>query len=79
MSDHIFDKRILKELIHYGIKSSIVLAIDRRKPFTDDTKVLEKEKRIVDIGKNIKKSNCIDTGIFLCSSKILYQRINKKW
>jgi len=70
MSDHIFDKRILKELIHYGMKSSIVLAIDRRKPSTDDTKVLEKKNKIVDIGKNIKKSNGIDTGIFLCSLKI---------
>ncbi|MEE8167441.1 MAG: sugar phosphate nucleotidyltransferase [Candidatus Hydrothermarchaeales archaeon] len=70
MSDHIFDNRILKELIDYDTKSSVVLAIDRRKSLPGDTKVLEKEGRIVDIGKNIEESNCIDTGIFLCSPKI---------
>jgi len=70
MSDHIFDVRILKGLIDYGIKSSVVLAADRRKPLPGDTKVLEKEGRIDDIGKNIEKSNCIDTGIFLCSPNI---------
>ena len=70
MSDHIFDVRILKELIDYDTKSSVVLAIDRRKPLLGDTKVLEKEGRIADIGKNIEESNCIDTGIFLCSPKI---------
>ena len=70
MSDHIFDNRILKELIDYDIRSSVVLAIDRRKPLLGDTKVLEEEGRIADIGKNIEESNCIDTGIFLCSPKI---------
>ncbi|MBU4190162.1 MAG: NTP transferase domain-containing protein [Candidatus Thermoplasmatota archaeon] len=70
MSDHIFDNRILKELIDYDTRNSVVLAIDRRRPLLGDTKVLEKEGRIADIGKNIKESNCIDTGIFLCSPKI---------
>jgi len=69
MSDHTFDVRILKELIDYDTKSSVVLAIDRRKSLLGDTKVLEKEGRIADIGKNIEESNCIDTGIFLCSPK----------
>ncbi|MGB7533450.1 MAG: phosphocholine cytidylyltransferase family protein [Halobacteriota archaeon] len=70
MSDHIFDVRILKELIDCDTRSSIVLAIDRRKPLQGDTKVLEKEGRIAAIGKNIEEANCIDTGIFLCSPKI---------
>jgi len=70
MSDHIFDVRILKELIDYDTKSSFVLAVDRRKPLQEDTKVLEDGGRIVDIGKNIEESNCIDTGILLCSPKI---------
>jgi len=69
-SDHIFDHRILKELIDCNGKSSVVLAVDRREPLPEDTKVLEKEGRIADIGKNIEESNCIDTGIFLCSSRI---------
>ncbi len=70
MSDHIFDERILKEFVNYDTRSSVVLAVDRRKPLPDDTKVLEKDGRIAEIGKNIKESNCIDTGIFLCSPKI---------
>jgi len=69
MSDHIFDARILKELVSYDLKSSVVLAVDRRKPLQDDTKVLENDGKIVDIGKNIG-GNCVDTGIFLCSPKI---------
>jgi CDP-L-myo-inositol myo-inositolphosphotransferase len=70
MSDHIFDVRIIRKLIDYDIKSSVVLAADRKKPLPGDTKVLEKDGRIADIGKNIEKSNCIDTGIFLCSPRI---------
>lgn len=67
MSDHIFDARILKELLDYDIESSVVLAVDRREPSPGDTKVLEKRGKIVKIGKGIEASNCIDTGIFLCS------------
>jgi len=70
MADHIFDQRILKGLINYVPKSSVVLAIDRREALPGDTKVLEKDGKIVDIGKNIKESNCIDTGVFLCTPKV---------
>jgi CDP-L-myo-inositol myo-inositolphosphotransferase len=71
MSDHIFDHRILQALLDYDTKKSVVLAVDRREsPSGDDTKVLEKDGSIVDIGKRIKESNCIDTGIFLCSPKV---------
>jgi len=72
MADHIFDARILKELVDYHIRRPVILAIDRRKPLPGDTKVLEKGGRIIDIGKDIEESNCIDTGIFLCSPKIFY-------
>ena len=70
MADHIFDDRILKALINYDTRSSVILAVDRGKPLPGDTKVLEKKGKIVDIGKDIEESNCIDTGIFLCSPKI---------
>ena len=70
MSDHIFDDRILKEIVNYNIRSSVALAVDRKKPLSKDTKVLAKKGKIVNIGKDIDKSNCIDTGIFLCSPKI---------
>lgn len=68
MSDHIFDEKILKALIKANPKSSLLLAVDRREPTEEDTKVLEEGGVIVDIGKNIKESNAIDTGIFLCTS-----------
>lgn len=70
MSDHIFDDRILKKLVDYDIRSSVILAVDRKEPSPGDTKVLQKRGKIVDIGKDIEESNCIDTGIFLCSPKI---------
>jgi len=70
MSDHIFDARILRELLNYDTRSSVVLAVDRRRPLPGDTKVLEEGGKIIDIGKDIDRSNCIDTGIFLCSKKI---------
>ncbi|MCH8741968.1 NTP transferase domain-containing protein [Patescibacteria group bacterium] len=72
MSDHIFDVRILKEIVDYNIRSSVVLAVDRKEPLSGDTKVLGKKGKIVDIGKDIDESNYIDTGIFLCSPKIFF-------
>ena len=72
MADHIFDSRILKELVDCDVRSSVILAVDRRKLIKGDTKVLEKNGRIVDIGKDIEESNCVDTGFFMCSSKIFH-------
>ena len=70
MSDHIFDARILKELVNNDIKGSVILAVDRKEPLPGDTKVLESMGKILEIGKYVEESNCIDTGIFLCSPKI---------
>ena len=81
MSDHIFDPRILKGLLDNDTKSSVVLAIDRKAPLPGDTKVLERDGKIIDIGKNIEEANCIDTGLFLCSPKIfsyLNEAINEE-
>ena len=72
MSDHVFDYRILRELIRNARRSSVVLAVDRREPLPGDTVALERKGRIVDIGKDIERSNCIDTGIFLCSPRIFH-------
>jgi CDP-L-myo-inositol myo-inositolphosphotransferase len=72
MADHIFDYRILKELVDYDIRKSVVLAVDRKDPSPGDTRVLEIRRWIVDIGKDIEESNCVDTGIFLCSPKIFF-------
>jgi len=70
MSDHIFDDRILRKLASSELRSSVVLAVDRREPLPGDTVVLERKGKIVEIGKDIERSNCVDTGIFLCSPKI---------
>jgi len=79
MSDHIFDKSILEDLIQTQEKvadGEIILAVDcnlknKTVDVGDVTKVLVDDKnRIVDIGKNIKKYNAYDTGIFLCSPAI---------
>jgi len=75
MADHIFDNRILRELIGHhmrNMRSSVFLAVDREEASSGDTKVLEKKGRIIDIGKGIEESNCTDTGIFLCSPKIFF-------
>ena len=77
MSDHIFDESILMKLknkkiaddevmlaVDYNIKTNKLVDID------DVTRVLVEDNRILDIGKNIKKYNAYDTGIFLCSPTI---------
>lgn len=69
MGDHIFDPEIPKKLINSKLDSAIVLAIE--KVSEEDTKVLEREGTILDIGKKINHSNvAIDTGLFLCSPKV---------
>jgi len=77
MSDHIFDKSILEDLMQEKIVyGEIILAVDynlknKIVDIDDVTKVLVDDKnRIVNIGKNIKKYNAYDTGIFLCSPAI---------
>lgn len=70
MSDHLFDPRIVKNLTRIRPEGALMLAVDRGDPSPEDTKVLERSGKIVDIGKELKKHNCIDIGIFLCSPKI---------
>ena len=77
MSDHIFDKSILEDLMQEKVADGeIILAVDhnfknKTVDVDDVTKVLVDDKnRIVNIGKNIKKYNAYDTGIFLCSPAI---------
>jgi CDP-L-myo-inositol myo-inositolphosphotransferase len=74
MSDHIFNESILIELLQEKITDKeVVLAVDynlknKIVDVDDVTKVLVKgNNRIANIGKNIKKYNAYDTGIFLCS------------
>jgi len=77
MGDHIFDSQIVRDLINVDHNSSLVLAIDRGGYAFDDTKVLEHEGVILDIGKDISPSNCVDAGIFLCAKKNFFHM--QKW
>lgn len=70
MTDHIFDLEIVKTLMKADLKGVLVLAVDRTECSPDDTKVSEDGGKIVDIGKDIKSWNCVDTGFFLCSGGI---------
>jgi len=74
MGDHIFDESILVKLKDERIADGEVMLVadynimtNKRVDVNDVTKVLAKNNRILDIGKNIKKYNAYDTGIFLCS------------
>ncbi|MBA7519614.1 Bifunctional IPC transferase and DIPP synthase [subsurface metagenome] len=74
MSDHIFDCSILTELLQEKVvDGEIMLAVDYKLENSivdvdDVTKVLVDGKdKIINIGKDIKKYNAYDIGIFLCS------------
>jgi len=69
MADHLCDPRILAGFIGARLDGAVRLAVERKQGSQDDTKVLEEEGRIVDIGKQIE-GDCIDTGIFLCSPEV---------
>ncbi len=77
MGDHLFEESLLVKLMGEKVADGeVVLAVDyniKNNRFVVDgdvTKVLVEEDRILDIGKNIKKYNAYDTGIFLCSPAI---------
>jgi len=77
MGDHIFDKQILKRLKAQRVRAGeVILAVDYKKDanpmidIQDVTKVLAKDGKVMDIGKNITDYNAYDTGIFLCSPGI---------
>lgn len=70
MGDHLFDPQIVKTLINAPLDGVLVLAVDRVGYSPDDTRVRERNGRIVDIGKFLDGSNCVDTGLFLCSPMV---------
>ena len=77
MGDHLFDEEILIKMKDLQIQDGeVILATDYNTSsnclvdIKDVTKVLVRDGRIVDIGKDIKEYNAYDTGIFLCSPVI---------
>jgi len=70
MGDHIFDVQIVKSLMDVELEGVLILATDKNSYSLDDTRVLGKDGKILNIGKKINRWNCVDTGFFLCSPKI---------
>jgi choline kinase len=80
MSDHLFEPATAKTLMQQPLGSDeVILAvdpnIDRVFDLDDATKVLRNGDRIVDIGKEIAHYDALDTGMFLCSSPGLFDRL----
>ncbi len=74
MSDHVFQKEMARTLLKSRrIPDGAILAVDRKIKdifdLDDATKVLvDNSDRIVDIGKELPAYNCIDTGLFKCTT-----------
>lgn len=76
MADHIMDRKILELARDYILGAgTAALMVDYKiesiYDLDDATKVLEKKGKIISIGKELATYNCIDTGIFVCSSALL--------
>jgi choline kinase len=74
MGDHFFEESIPMRIKNErAADGEVLVGVDHNIETVDtvrgndSTKVLVEEGRILDIGKNIKKYNAYDTGIFLCS------------
>ncbi len=75
MADHLFEVQILKKLLSTPLPPGRCrLAVDfhpeKILDLADATKVAVRDGGVMDIGKEIKNYNAIDTGIFLCSPQI---------
>ncbi len=72
MSDHIWEPRILKELLDN--RKGCSLCIDKKifqvNDVEDATKLLVSNGKVEAIGKNLRRYNAIDCGIFLCTPAI---------
>jgi choline kinase len=71
MADHIFESATAAALLRQPLgKDEVILGVDRKIEsvfdLDDATKVRVDGERIVDIGKNLKRYNALDTGMFVC-------------
>ncbi len=82
MADHLFDPEIARNLLALPPSNEeVVLAVDSNLDNTginldDVTRVLTRDGRIVEIGKQIAEYNAFDTGIFHCGTG-LFEVIDK--
>ncbi len=76
MSDHVLGDSLMKKAGAYNPEpGSAALLVDYKIDtifdMDDATKVVSKDHKIVSIGKTIPSFNCIDTGVFVCTSGLL--------
>jgi len=76
MADHILEQSLLdKAFQHDPVTNGATLLVDYKigKIFDmdDATKVKSVDNKIVDIGKELDDYNCIDTGLFVCTTGLL--------
>ena len=74
MGDHLFDSSILKRLSGVEFSGSCLACVDKNLPtifnLPEAMKVLVEDDHIRSIGKDIRKFNAVDCGIFLCTGEI---------
>lgn len=74
MSDHFFDQVVIDTLIARAVLAELNVAVDRKIDaifdLDDAMKVRLCNDRVVEIGKNLKDFNAIDTGLFVCPVEI---------
>ncbi|MDR9417408.1 NTP transferase domain-containing protein [Gracilimonas sp.] len=76
MADHILsDEMMLLAKSHKPPVDGATLLVDHKVDeifdMDDATKVLSKDNKIKKIGKQITEYNCIDTGVFICTQKLM--------
>jgi 1L-myo-inositol 1-phosphate cytidylyltransferase len=75
MADHIFQMETARTMLRQPIgNEEVILATDRKIgsvfDLDDATKVRLEQDRIVEIGKDLRDYNALDTGMFLCSEAL---------
>jgi len=74
MSDHVFDQTVIDVLLAGAALNELNVAIDRKLnsifDLEDAMKVRMEHDRVMDIGKDLKNYNAVDTGVFVCPAEI---------
>jgi len=76
MSDHILGKSLMKIARGVEVKEGeaallVDYKVDSIFDLDDATKVMSKNGKVLSIGKQINEFNCVDTGLFVCTSGLL--------
>jgi choline kinase len=76
MADHVFGDEVMHMARSHappvdGATLVVDYKLDSIFDMDDATKVLEKDGKIAEIGKVLPRYNCVDTGLFLCTTALL--------